>query len=86
MPEAININNENENKLMKSIIPLSAITVLAALTLVGCNQNSPSNSTDTQSTNSTQSDTNGMTSGITNAPATNSLPNMNTNTIASSNQ
>jgi len=71
---------------MKSIIPLLALPVLAAFALMGCNQNSPSNSTDTQSTNSSMSDTNGISGGITNTPATNSLPNMNTNMPASTNQ
>ena len=62
---------------MKSIIPLSAITVLAALALVGCNQNSPSNSTETPSPNSSMSHDNGMMGGTTNMPATNNMPNMN---------
>jgi hypothetical protein len=73
------------NKIMKSTIPLLAIPVLAAFALVGCNQNTPSNSTDTQSINSSMSDTNGISGGITNMPATNSLPNMNTNMSASTN-
>jgi hypothetical protein len=71
---------------MKSIIPLLAIPVLAAFALVGCNQNTPSNSTGSQSTNSSMSDTNGMIGGTTNMPATNSLPDMNTNTPVSTNQ
>ncbi len=71
---------------MKSIIPLLTITALAALALVGCNQNSPINSTDTQSTNSSAGDTNGLASGITNPPAANSVPNVNTNMPASTNQ
>jgi hypothetical protein len=71
---------------MKSIIPLLAITVLAALALVGCNQNSPSNSTDMQSTNSSVSDTNSIIGGTTNMPATNNLPDVNTNMPASTNQ
>ena len=58
---------------MKSIIPLSAITVLAALALVGCNQ---SNSTETPSSNSRMGDANGMMGGTTNMTATNSMPNM----------
>jgi predicted small secreted protein len=70
---------------MKSIILLSAVTVLAAFALVGCNQNSSSNSTDVQSTNSSMIDTNGLSGGTTNMPATNSLPNMNTNISASTN-
>jgi uncharacterized lipoprotein NlpE involved in copper resistance len=66
---------------MKSIITLSAITVLAAFALVGCNQNSPSNSTDMQTTNSSASDTNAM------ATATNSIPSVpGTNMPASTNQ
>ena len=67
---------------MKLIIPLSAITVLATLALVGCNQNSPNNSTNAQSTNSGMSDANGTIGGTTNMPATNSLPDMDTNTPA----
>jgi outer membrane PBP1 activator LpoA protein len=63
---------------MKSIIPLLVIPVLAAFALVGCNQNTPSNSTGSQSTNSSMS----ATSSITNTPATNSLPDMNTNMSA----
>jgi hypothetical protein len=58
---------------VKSIIPLSAITVLAALALVGCNQ---SNSTETPSSNSRMSDASGMMGGTTNMTATNSMPNM----------
>ncbi|MGD1089100.1 MAG: hypothetical protein ABR955_10305 [Verrucomicrobiota bacterium] len=54
---------------MKSIIPLSAIIVLTALALVGCNQNGPGNSTNAQSTNSSGTDTNSTSSGITNMPA-----------------
>jgi hypothetical protein len=65
---------------MKSIIPVLAIPVLAAFALVGCNQNTPSNSTGIQSTNSS------MSGGITNAPTVNSVPDMNTNMPASTNQ
>ena len=66
---------------MKSIITLSAITVLAAFALVGCNQNGPGNSTDTQTTNSSASDTNVM------AIATNSIPSVpGTNMPAGTNQ
>jgi hypothetical protein len=64
---------------MKTIIPLLAIPVLAVLVLAGCDKKSPDSSTDMQSTNSS------MVSGITNAPATNSLPDMNTNTPAGTN-
>jgi hypothetical protein len=63
---------------MKSIIPLLAIPVLAAFALVGCNQNTP--------TNSATSDTNSMIGVNTNMPATNSLPDMNTNVPTSTNQ
>jgi len=41
------------------------------------NQNSPSNSTETPSPNSSMNHTNGMMGGTTNMPATNSVPNMN---------
>jgi hypothetical protein len=71
---------------MKSIIPFLAIPVLAAFALVGCNQNTPSNSTGNQSTNSNMSDANSVPGGFTNMPATNGLPNMNTNIPASTNQ
>jgi len=78
---------------MKSIIPLLAIPVLAAFVLVGCNQNTPGSSTDTQSTNSSMSgaasaaDTSSNTADASiNAPATNSLPDVNTNAPASTNQ
>jgi ABC-type oligopeptide transport system substrate-binding subunit len=53
---------------MKSIIPLSAIVLLAALALMGCDQNTPSSSTGTQSTNSS------IPGSSTNTP-----PNVNTN-------
>ena len=62
---------------MKSIIPLAAITVLAALALVGCDQGSPSNSTETPASNSRMSNAHGMMDGTTNMPPTNSMPNMN---------
>jgi hypothetical protein len=71
---------------MKSIIKLSAITVLAALALVGCNQNSPSTSTDSQSTNASASDAGSTMGGVTNTPATNSLPDMATNAPTGTNQ
>lgn len=70
---------------MRSFIRLSAITILAALALVGCNQ---SNS-ETPSANSKMNDANGMMSGSTNMSATNSMPNMNmpanTNTTGAAN-
>lgn len=53
------MKTKNENKLMKSNIPQLAIPVLAALVLVGCNQNNPSSSTEMQSPNSSMSHTNG---------------------------
>ena len=62
---------------MKSIIPRLAIPVLAALALVGCNQNSPSKSTETPSPHSSMNHANGMMGGTSNMPATNSMPNMN---------
>jgi hypothetical protein len=71
---------------MKSIITLLTITLLGAFALVGCNQNPPSNSTGSQSTNSGASDTSSIPGGFTNMPATNSLPDMNTNVPASTNQ
>jgi predicted small secreted protein len=64
---------------MKPTITLLAITVLAAFALVGCNQNTPGSSTDTQSTNSSMSDAGGTTGAVTNMAATNSIPSVNTN-------
>jgi hypothetical protein len=74
------------NELMKSMITLSAITVVAAFALVGCNQNNPGSSTDTSATNSSMSGASSTIGGTTNTPATNSLPDMNTNLPASTNQ
>jgi hypothetical protein len=65
---------------MKSIITLSAVTLLAALALAGCSQNTPGSSTDTPATNSSMNGASG-TGG-----ATNSLPNMNTNVPATTNR
>jgi len=62
---------------MKAIISRSTITVMAALALVGCNQSSPTNSTETPSSNSRMSETNGMMGGTTNMSATNRMPNLN---------
>jgi hypothetical protein len=70
---------------MKSIIPLLAIPSLAAFALVGCNQSTPSDSTNAQSTNSSMPATS-IPGGFTNTPATNSLSNVNTNMPASTNQ
>jgi hypothetical protein len=77
------MNSKNENKLMKRIIPLSAITVLAALALVGCN---PNNSTETPSLNSNMGHDNNMMQGTTNLMATNNMPDMNTNMPAGTHQ
>jgi hypothetical protein len=76
----------NFNELIKSIIPLLAIPILAAFALVGCNQNTPGDSTGSQATNSSMSGVNSIPGGFTNTPATNSLPDMNTNSPASTNQ
>jgi hypothetical protein len=63
---------------MKSMISLLTITILAVLALVGCNQSSPSNSTETPPANASMSHGNGMMSGTTNMnmSATNNMPNM----------
>jgi hypothetical protein len=71
---------------MKPIIPVLAITVLAASALVGCNQNSMNSSTDAQSTNSSAGGTNALAGGTTNMPAANSVPDLNTNVPASTNK
>jgi uncharacterized protein YcfL len=70
---------------MKSIIRLLAIPVLAAFALVGCSQSTPGDSTNAQSTNSSMP-ASSIPGGFTNAPATNSLPDVNTNMPASTNQ
>ncbi len=88
-----------KNKPVKSIIPLSAIAILAVFALVGCNQNSPTNSTDAQTTNSSASDASSPAGGATNLPvvsnpseintnlpAVNSVPDINTNMPAGTNQ
>jgi hypothetical protein len=69
---------------MKSIIPLLAISVLTAFALAGCNQNTPVDSTNVQSTNSSMPAIS-IPGGFTNAPVTNNLPNMNTNRLAGTN-
>jgi ABC-type oligopeptide transport system substrate-binding subunit len=69
---------------MKLIIPLSAITVLATLALVGCDQNSPNTSADVQSTNPPA--VKRVPDMNANTPATNSLPDMTTNMPANTNQ
>ena len=69
---------------MKSIITLSAITGLAALALVGCNQSNSGSSTVVPSTNAPV--VNNVPDMSTNLPSTNSLPDMNTNLPASTNQ
>jgi hypothetical protein len=40
---------------MKSTIPLSAIVLVTVLALAGCNQNTPSNPSSTQTTNASTS-------------------------------
>jgi hypothetical protein len=72
--EQMETNSKNGKILMKSIIPRLAIPVLAALALVGCNQNSPGNSTETASHNSKMNRDNGMMAETTNMPATNTSP------------
>jgi hypothetical protein len=56
---------------MKTIITLSAITLLAALALTGCGQNSSSGSTDASATNSNMNPAGGAG---TNMMSTNSMP------------
>ena len=80
------MNSKIKHKLMKRIIPLSAITFLAAFALVGCNQNSPSNSTGTPSSNSSMSHDNGMMGDTTNMMPNNNMPNMKTNMPAGAHQ
>jgi ABC-type oligopeptide transport system substrate-binding subunit len=79
---SVNINQQTKVKLMKSIITLSAITILAALALVGCNQSTPGNATDAPATNSSMSSDSGAASAVTNPPAISSVPEMNTNSPA----
>jgi hypothetical protein len=81
-------SRDSFNEVMKSTITLTllAIAVLTAGALAGCNQNTPGNSTDDQSTNSSVGDTNGVAAASTNMPATNSLTDVNTNTPATTNQ
>ena len=71
---------------MKSTIALSAITGLAALALVGCNQSTPGSSADTSVTNSGTSGASGTVGGTTNMPATNNMPDTNINLPASTKQ
>jgi hypothetical protein len=74
------------NQITKSTLTLSAITILAAFALMGCNQNTPTSSTDTVATNASTSGANGTVGGTTNMPSTNSLADMNTNLPASTNK
>ena len=69
---------------MKSILTLSAITGLAALALVGCNQSSTDSSTTAPATNAPA--VNNVPDVNTNLPATNSVPNVNTNLVSGTNQ
>jgi uncharacterized lipoprotein YbaY len=59
---------------MKSMMPLLAISILAACALVGCNQSEPANSAGVQPTNASVADTNGMTGTITNMPSSTNMP------------
>jgi hypothetical protein len=71
---------------MKSIVPISAITILAALALAGCSQNNSGNSPGDTATNSSTSLTNLMATNSlqsVNAPDTNIL--LNTNVSGSTN-
>jgi hypothetical protein len=75
------ININKHQRTYETTITLSAITILAALALVGCNQSSPSSSTDASATNSSMNGASG-----TSMPSINSLPDMNTNMPAKTNQ
>jgi len=71
---------------MKSIVPISAITILAALVLAGCSQNDSNSSIGDTTTNSSTSLTNLMATNSLqsiNAPDTNIL--LNTNVSGSTN-
>jgi hypothetical protein len=70
---------------MASIILRLAIPALTALALVGCNPNSPSTSTNPQSTNSSVSYGNGIIGGTTNMPATNPSPHRDVNMTGAAN-
>jgi len=70
---------------MKSIIPRLAIPALIALALVGCNPNSPSTSTNAQSTNLSVSYGDGIIGGTTNMPATNTSPRRDVNMTGAAN-
>jgi predicted small secreted protein len=71
---------------MKSIILMSAVSLFAAMTLVGCNQSSPGASGDASATNSSLSDTNSLIVQTNNLPNTNDVAVVNTNISASTNQ
>ena len=71
---------------MKLISPAAAITVLAALALAGCNQNSPGNSTETPATNTSSSVSGVMMNGTNNIMPTNNISGLNTNMPAGTNQ
>jgi len=60
---------------VKSTVPVLA-PVLVALVLVACNKNSPSNSTQTPSPNSSRGNASGMMGGMTHMAATHSVSNM----------
>jgi hypothetical protein len=69
---------------MKSIIRLSAITILAAFAVAGCDNNKPDDTSPVPSTNAVVSDVNSMAGG-TNTALTNAIPVMNTNLPAGTN-
>jgi hypothetical protein len=62
---------------MKSIVPTSAIAILAALALAGCSQSGSGNSPGDTTTNSSMSLTNGVINDATNLVSTNSLQSIN---------
>jgi hypothetical protein len=70
---------------MISITLRLAISLLAALALVGCNQNNPTTSADAPSPNSSINHDNGMMAGTTNMPATNTSPHKDVNKTDSAN-
>lgn len=73
---------------MKSItlIPLSAIILLGAMTLVGCNKTVPGDATDASATNSVMSGTNSLIVQTNTLLNTNNLAEAATNMAASTNQ
>jgi len=82
---ATKMNSKSKLLLLKQTIPLSAIAILAALALAGCNQSNQSNSTEKRSPNSSMGHDRGIMHGTANIMATNNMPQMNTNMPASHN-